>query len=79
MVKTSVQTRLLQRRRAAFKQELLGFALLALGLITAIVLGADSVLATAIGLSVYAIWHLIQAARLLSFLLTGSGSQTGWV
>ena len=68
MVKTSVQTRLLQRRRAAFKQELLWLALLALGADHVLsVLGADSVLAFAIGLSVYAIWHLIQAARLLAF------------
>lgn len=73
MVKTSVQTRLSQLRRAALKQELMWLALLTLGAIGATALGADTVLAFAVGLSVYAIWHLIQAARLLSFLLTGRG------
>ena len=44
MVKTSVQTRRLQRRRAALKQELVWLALLTLGAISAVALGADAVL-----------------------------------
>jgi len=79
MVKASVQTRLLQRRRAALKQEFIWLALLMLAPASVTVLGADAMLAFAIGLSIYAIWHLIQAARLLSFLLTGSRPQTGWI
>jgi two-component system phosphate regulon sensor histidine kinase PhoR len=79
MVKTSVQTRRLQRRRAALKQELTWLALLTLGAISAVALGADSVLAFAVGLFVYAIWHLIQAARLLSFLVAGREPQARWM
>ncbi|MBT8429279.1 MAG: DUF3329 domain-containing protein, partial [Gammaproteobacteria bacterium] len=79
MVKTSVQTRRLQRRRAALKQELMWLALLTLGAISAVALGADSVLAFAVGLFVYAIWHLIQAARLLSFLVAGREPQARWM
>ena len=77
MVKASVKTRLLRRRRAAIKQELMWLALLTLGAIGAVALGADAILALAVGLFVYAIWHLIQAARLLSFLITGRAPRAG--
>jgi two-component system phosphate regulon sensor histidine kinase PhoR len=79
MVKASVKTRLLQRRRAALKQELMWLALLTLGAIGAAALGADAMLALAVGLFVYAIWHLFQAARLLSFLITGRAPRAGWI
>jgi two-component system phosphate regulon sensor histidine kinase PhoR len=74
-----VSTRLMRLRRKAFKQELLGVALLALGSVTAVVLGSEPVLTIAIGLSVYAIWHLMQAMRLLAYLLRGRRAQSRWV
>ena len=79
MVKTPVSTRLMRLRRKAFKQELLGVALLALGSVTAVVLGSEPVLTIAVGLSVYAIWHLMQAMRLLAYLLRGRRAQSRWV
>lgn len=54
-------------------QELLWFALFVLAALLAIMLGAERVLVIGIGLSIYASWHLIQAARLLVSLLTGAG------
>jgi len=79
MTKKPVRTRLMMLRQKAFKHELLWVTVLALGIVMAIALGADAVLAFAVGLSVYAGWHLLQAIRLLGFLITGRGSHTGWV
>jgi two-component system phosphate regulon sensor histidine kinase PhoR len=79
MSKTVVRTRLRTLRQKAFRQELLWAALLVLGVAMAIAMGADRVLAFAVGLSVYAGWHLLQAVQLLGFLLTGRGPRTSWV
>lgn len=79
MTKTPIRTRLVMARQKAFKHELLWVAVLALGVVMAMVLGADPVLAFAVGLSIYASWHLLQAVRLLGFLLTGRVSEAGWV
>ena len=60
-------------------QELLWFALFVLTASLAIMLGAERVLVIGVGLTAYASWHLIQAARLLVSLQTGAGPPERWV
>lgn len=76
MVKPSIQPLL---RKTALVQEVLWVVLLTLGVISAMALGADPMLALAVGLSAYALWHLLQAARLLRFTLTGRVPRSHWV
>ncbi len=48
-------------------------ALLVLLVVAGVGLGTDPVLGVGIALSAYACWHLVQAARLRAFLLSGGG------
>lgn len=63
-------------RRKAFEQELLWLVVAAAGIIVALAVGVDTVLAIAAGLAAYALWHLAQAARLLAFLLRDQDPET---
>ncbi|MCG6966604.1 MAG: phosphate regulon sensor histidine kinase PhoR [Chromatiaceae bacterium] len=56
-------------RRQALKEELLWLALFAVAVLGAVAGGLDAVMALAMGLAVYAAWHLAQAWRLLAFIL----------
>ncbi|MGB5452196.1 MAG: phosphate regulon sensor histidine kinase PhoR [Sedimenticolaceae bacterium] len=66
-------------RRTALKQELLWAALFVAVVSGALVLGADGVLAAAVGLTCYASWHLVQAVRLLAFFLDDRDPGERWV
>jgi len=65
--------------RQALWQELLGLMLVAAGVLVAAALGTDPVLAFAIGLGGYAVWHLLQAVRLLGYVRTGREPAAGRV
>lgn len=65
-------------RRAALRQEFAGVALLSCALLVATASGLDIVLALAAGLSLYASWHLVQAFRLLRYLLTSREPRQRW-
>jgi two-component system phosphate regulon sensor histidine kinase PhoR len=78
MAETDRQTWLNLLRLPAFREELLWFALLATAVTLALAAGVDTGLAIPAGLSIYALWHLLQALRLLRSILTGDASQPAW-
>ena len=68
---------LLQRK--SVREECLWLALFAAAVGIALVAGNDPGIAVAGGLASYALWHLLQAARLLRFLQADSGLKARWV
>jgi two-component system phosphate regulon sensor histidine kinase PhoR len=78
MSKLPVRTRSMRLSRRALLQELLWLALFVLAALLAIMLGAEPLLVIGVGLTAYASWHLMQAARLLVALRTGAGPPERW-
>lgn len=76
MVDRPLQTWSTLLRRPAIKEESLWLALFAIAVIVALALGVNAVLAVAVGLSAYALWHLAQALRLMLFLLNARSLQS---
>lgn len=66
-------------QRQAVREEFLWLALFAAAVGLSLVGGAGPGIAVAVGLAAYALWHLLQAARLLLFLQRDSGLNVRWV
>lgn len=78
MTKTESQPRQVLFKREVVVQELLSVALLVIGVAAAVALGADRMVALALGVGVYATWHLAQALRLLRSLFTSHRPESLW-
>ena len=79
MAGQKVRTRKVLLRRKALLQEFISIVLAALAALAGVGLDIDPMFSIGIALSAYACWHLIQAARLLLFLLRGARPPVRWV
>ncbi len=66
-------------QRQALSEELLWLALFAAAVGAALIGGTEPTIAIAVGLTVYLLWHLVQAVRLLLFLQRDSGLKVPWI